>query len=126
MNDLLNFPIYPFVYVENSFTGIKQSAMPGINKAQFFLLLLMIYNKLNKDLNLDLQVKNSQLLKELNTNKKYMEDPAFPLVYFEKDKQIVLPGITFEDLQFICNILEIQLDNVLLQEYAYTIKTIIT
>jgi hypothetical protein len=100
--------------------------MPGINKAQFFLLLLMIYNKLNKDLDLDLQVKNSQLLKELNTNKKYMEDPAFPLVYFEKDKQIVLPGITFEDLHFICKILDIHLDNVLLQEYAYTIKTIIT
>ncbi len=126
MNDLLNFPIYPFVFVENSFTGIKQSAMPGVNKAQFFLILLMIYNKLNKDLDLDLQVKNSQLLKELNTNKKFKEEPAFPIVYFENDKQIILPGITFQDLHFICNILEIQLDNVLLQEYAYTIKTIIT
>lgn len=126
MNDLTNYPIYPFVFVENSFTGLKQNANPGINKSQFFLLCMMIYNKLNKDLNFDLQVKNSLLLAELQKNKKFSEEPAFPVVYFENDKQIVLPGLTFDDLEFICNILNIDLDKLLLQEYAYPIKTIIT
>lgn len=125
-NNLSSYPIFPFVFVENSFTGLKQTAIPGINKAQFFILIMMLFNKVYKDLDINVQINNTKLLEELNKNKIYQEEPAFPLVYFENDKQIVLPGLTYEDLQFICQFLDITLDISLLSEYAYPIKNIIT
>jgi hypothetical protein len=96
MKDL---PLMPFVFVENSLTGIKQVPNFGLNKLQLFMLFVMFF-KINY---------NKNLIPE-----NWQNEPAFPLVFFDPDtnRQYIYGGITVEDIELLLNILCVEnIDN---------------